>query len=277
MIEDFELILEVALTEPNQRLHALTTKIPEEHIPTQRSPLLTKRETALVLPRNETERALVEIWQEVLGIAQVSIDDNFFELGGNSLQGIRMVVRAKASGLLFTPQQFLQNQTPAELAAAIRAAPALQAEQGIVTGPLTLSPPQTWFFKTFKAISPKLLSNVTCVEVHQPLDPDLLRTALRHLLIHHDGLRTQFILTDQGFQATILHPDQVTPFFDVHDFSATPPEEHHDCTTQLALEMQAGFDFSRPPLLKVAYLNFGPQTPARILMGSITSLWMAFH
>ncbi|MBE7384660.1 MAG: SDR family NAD(P)-dependent oxidoreductase [Leptolyngbya sp. SIO1E4] len=38
-----------------------------------------------VAPKNEVEKKLATIWQEVLGIKQVGIGDNFFELGGDSL------------------------------------------------------------------------------------------------------------------------------------------------------------------------------------------------
>jgi thioesterase domain-containing protein/acyl carrier protein len=41
-------------------------------------------------PRNELENQLVAIWQEVLGVPQVSILDSFFELGGTSLQAARL-------------------------------------------------------------------------------------------------------------------------------------------------------------------------------------------
>jgi len=43
-------------------------------------------------PRNDIERKLAIIWQDLLGIEKVSIDDNFFELGGNSLIAIRMMI-----------------------------------------------------------------------------------------------------------------------------------------------------------------------------------------
>ncbi len=42
-------------------------------------------------PRNEPEARLVQIWAEVLGVAQVGIDDNFFDRGGDSFKGIRVV------------------------------------------------------------------------------------------------------------------------------------------------------------------------------------------
>lgn len=41
--------------------------------------------TAYAAPRNEMERKLAEIWQNVLGIDQVGVHDDFFELGGDSL------------------------------------------------------------------------------------------------------------------------------------------------------------------------------------------------
>ena len=44
-------------------------------------------------PRDETEKILVHIWQEVLGAQQVSIDANFFELGGHSLKATVVISR----------------------------------------------------------------------------------------------------------------------------------------------------------------------------------------
>jgi len=43
-------------------------------------------------PRNDVEKRLVSIWQQLLGIENISIDDNFFELGGNSLIAIRIMI-----------------------------------------------------------------------------------------------------------------------------------------------------------------------------------------
>jgi thioesterase domain-containing protein/acyl carrier protein len=42
-------------------------------------------------PVNETEKKLVGIWKQVLGIEKVGTSDNFFDLGGNSLNLIRLL------------------------------------------------------------------------------------------------------------------------------------------------------------------------------------------
>jgi acyl transferase domain-containing protein/acyl carrier protein len=44
-----------------------------------------------VIPRNQVEQTLAEIWQKLLGIEKVGIYDNFFELKGDSLLATRVI------------------------------------------------------------------------------------------------------------------------------------------------------------------------------------------
>lgn len=60
-------------------------------------PVATRHQSRLrqqcVAPRNEIERKLAGIWEEVLGVRPVGIEDRFFELGGHSLLAVRLVAR----------------------------------------------------------------------------------------------------------------------------------------------------------------------------------------
>jgi len=51
--------------------------------------------TDYTAPRNEIEQTLTEIWQKLLGIAQIGIDDDFFELGGDSLLAVQVLSRLR--------------------------------------------------------------------------------------------------------------------------------------------------------------------------------------
>jgi acyl carrier protein len=48
-----------------------------------------------VAPRNETEKVIAGIWQNLLGIEQVGVYDNFFELGGDSLSATQVIARLR--------------------------------------------------------------------------------------------------------------------------------------------------------------------------------------
>ncbi len=46
-------------------------------------------------PSNELEEKLVDLWQSVLGVAEIGVDQNFFDLGGHSLAAARMMRQAE--------------------------------------------------------------------------------------------------------------------------------------------------------------------------------------
>jgi thioesterase domain-containing protein len=49
----------------------------------------------LVLPRNDCERALASIWEDLLKVRPIGITDNFFELGGDSVYAAHMLSRVR--------------------------------------------------------------------------------------------------------------------------------------------------------------------------------------
>lgn len=83
----FALLTDLPLT-PNgkvdrQALSALALPAPAEH-------------HTYVAPRDDWERQLAGLWQEVLRRPRIGIHDDFFDLGGNSLVALRLVSRMSA-------------------------------------------------------------------------------------------------------------------------------------------------------------------------------------
>jgi hypothetical protein len=82
----------------------------------QNRPSLT---TTYVAAHNELEEALVEMWQELLGVFPVGVHDDFFELGGHSLLGVQLNSRLRRRFEIDLPLRLLfDNPTVAELAEA---------------------------------------------------------------------------------------------------------------------------------------------------------------
>ena len=52
-----------------------------------------KTEAEYVAPRDETERKLSQLWEEVLGVRPISVTANFFELGGRSILAARLFTK----------------------------------------------------------------------------------------------------------------------------------------------------------------------------------------
>lgn len=74
-----------------------------------------------VAPRDELERQLTEIWQDVLRIKPISVYDNFFELGGHSLSAVRVWAQVEERCSKVLPLSTLfQAPTISELAKALR-------------------------------------------------------------------------------------------------------------------------------------------------------------
>ncbi|KXT58111.1 peptide synthetase [Gordonia sp. QH-12] len=69
-----------------------------------------------------TERALVTMLEELLGVTGIGRDDNFFAVGGDSVISIQWSARAAAAGIALDPQQIFDHYSIAELAEAVDAA-----------------------------------------------------------------------------------------------------------------------------------------------------------
>jgi aspartate racemase len=100
-------------------------KIDREALPDFRQGLAEAAEDKIA-PRNETERALATVWEEVLNVRPVGVADNFFDLGGHSILAAKLASRI---------EQELGHSLPI---GALLTAPTVEALAGLIE-----RPPQT--------------------------------------------------------------------------------------------------------------------------------------
>ena len=75
---------------------------------------------AHVAPRNEVERRMVAIWEDLLGCERIGVTDNFFSAGGDSLLAVAVVSRVKGElGINLPLSRVLERPTIEGLLASI--------------------------------------------------------------------------------------------------------------------------------------------------------------
>ena len=215
-------------------------------------------------PRSAAEERLAAIWSQVLRVPRVGIHDNFFDLGGDSILSLQIVSRAARAGLAITPRQVFQHQTVAALAAAAGASGAAAHEQGLVTGPVPLTPIQRWFFEQ-ELPDPRHFNQAVQLDVPPGLDLGVLAAALRLLVAHHDALRLRARRDGSGWRQHVAGlPDPASCA--AIDLRAVPPAVRDVTLEAAAKQLQSSLDLERGPLLRAACCELGPGAPKRLLL-----------
>jgi amino acid adenylation domain-containing protein/non-ribosomal peptide synthase protein (TIGR01720 family) len=227
----------------------------------------TQRTQAYEAPATETEQQLAAIWAQVLGLPQVGRHDNFFELGGDSILALQVIAQAKQIGLSLTPRQLFQQQTIHALAVAAHLeadrSPAIQADQGTVSGSFPMTPAQRWWFEQ-RLSEPHHWNQSLMVTLSEPPDRARLARAIRWLLDQHDGLRSRFERTNATTARieAAVSPDEALVVIELHQ------QADSEISTAIAREAeryQQSLDVERGPLFRAVLFYPGPQRPAMLL------------
>ena len=162
----------------------------------------TERATTFVAPRTPTERALADVWADLLGLERVSVDDDFFALGGHSFAATRMVGRvADVTGRGVPVRLVFELPVLADLASELdrRGVGAPIERRGDPAAPVPLSPAQErlWLLWRLRPTSDDYNTSVA-LRLAGRLDVTALRHAVTALAERHEILRTVVADTDAG-------------------------------------------------------------------------------
>ncbi len=227
----------------------------------------SKRE--FVAPQTSAEKALAEVWQEVLGLEHVSVNDNFFDLGGDSIRSIQVHARAEKRGYEFSVRQIFQYQTIAELAREAKSI-AAGSRKSSGTEPFSLIGPDDRFelpdeiedayplsllqrgmlYHTDLSRELALYHVIFSCKVKGSLDIEALREGMQILAARYPVLRTSFDLYRNGEPLQLVHRKVTVPFLitDLSHLSAT--EQHEAIAAWKEEDKKQSFEWSSAPVLR---------------------------
>jgi len=163
-------------------------------------PVKWQSERTYVAPETGTEKAVANIFSELLGTPQVGLSDSFFELGGHSLLAARLVSQLRSHfNLSLSLRAVFESPTVEAIASAIDAAaghasPSFKALPRPEFLPLAFTQERLWFLSQLQ--SDDTYNVPIAVSVSGPLDIQKAVSAINEIVRRHESLRTCIVMQD---------------------------------------------------------------------------------
>ncbi len=214
-----------------------------------------------VAPRTATEKALAEIWEEVLGVERVGIQDPFLHLGGHSLLAVQVLARVRRRlGADLPPRALFDFPTVESLAAAVESElPRRRTDLAMAAGPrdrelpLSFAQRRLWFLDRLRP-GTAVYNVPAAYRLRGTLRPEALGAALSEIARRHEALRTRFAEGEDG-PVQVIDPPAALPLPRV-DLGGLPEPVRAAETARLTRAAAARpFDLARGPLLRALLLR----------------------
>jgi len=242
-------------------------KVDRKALPAPGGARLTDRGGDRTPPRTAMERALWEIWSELLPAALHGVDEDFFRIGGHSLLATRLVSRVrKVLGVELGITAVFEERTIARLARRIEAeragAPAASAApiQGSTAGgvaPLALSQERLWFLDQMEPGNP-VYNLPVALRIHGPLDARALGRSVQRIVDRHGALRASFRI-EGGRPVQVVRPRAPVPLPRIDLQSLPTGIREHTLRAVRRREALVPFDLARDSLVRLRLVRLAPR------------------
>jgi amino acid adenylation domain-containing protein len=213
-----------------------------------------------VAPRNEIEKKLVGIWEEVLQKEKIGVKNDFFEIGGHSLKATRLINEYyKVFDVKLGLKELFDNLTLESHAKLISHSIKFKYEE-IKKIPLAESYPisdaqrRLWILSQFQG-SQGIYNMPSRMRLSAGYDILSFKKAIYAVIERHEILRTVFKEDDNGeVRQWILSTEELDFNIDFQDFrEESSPEDK--VNKYIKDDSYKPFDLENGPLLRVSFLQ----------------------
>ena len=209
----------------------------------------------IVLPRNEIDSKLIELFKKLLGIDSISIDDDFFNLGGDSLSAINMCVYIQNElNVQISVKDILEHPVLKDLSDVI-------SEKNKNTKKIIIKPVKEAEFYNVSSAQKRIffaskVANASSLLYNSPggiildgdVDTEKLEQCFQILIDRHESFRTYFELKNETVvQKIIKNYNFKLNIIDNADFKNID---------NIFKEFVKPFDLSHAPLFRAQFIKF---------------------
>ena len=192
-------------------------------------------------PQGETERAIAQIWQQLLHLDQVGRHDHFFELGGHSLMAVQLVSRLRQGlGIEAPLRDLFGRPVLADFAKTVSDArqaqlPPIQVADRSQPIPLSWAQQRLWFLDQLDPAASVAYHIPAGLRLQGKLDKAALKASLDRIVARHEVLRTRFVSQDgRAFQQ--IDPAHVGFALAEHDLGGLSKRKQRSAAEKIAAE-----------------------------------------
>ncbi|MDN4524091.1 amino acid adenylation domain-containing protein [Fictibacillus fluitans] len=233
---------------PNNKVNRKELPVPNQAVPSLHQ--------GVVSWKNDIERLVAEVWQEVLSVEAVKPADNFFVLGGHSLKATLTVAKLrKALDLELGLNDLFANPTVEALAVCLMkkkkvSLPDVKVAEKKALYPATSQQTRMYVLEKSKRV-PDTSHNITDLHwIDGPLNIEHLNRVLQQLIDRHDSLRISYCTSAEGVM------------FKVHD-TLDYRIEVVECTEEQVPEQIQKFirpySMTGSPLFRIGLIRVAPE------------------
>ncbi|OHU84890.1 hypothetical protein BFC16_19540, partial [Pseudoalteromonas sp. JW3] len=169
----------------------------------------------------DRERALLEVWCQVIGNESISVEDKFFAVSGDSIKALLIVAQAKKAGFDISLSDLYQKGSVRAIVDSLDE-PLLDCAGNVQrTGTTPLSPIQSWFLNSDIPKKARFFQSF-CIKVSDSVSLSMAEAAVKYWLTQYDSFRYQYLWSEEQVRANILPVDEALTekALSVHTLSA---------------------------------------------------------
>lgn len=213
-----------------------------------------------IAPNSETEKALCDIWQEVLAVKQIGIENDFFELGGHSLLATRLIAKINQQfDVQLEIKVVFSYPTIRLLAQQVEKSQRHQYPMMVSISrkePILLSYAQQRLWLQDKINGDSSHYNIFgALQLSGQLNKAALQQAFQSIIERHESLRSYFIEETAGQPRQVIQNNVVIDIthYDISNYSIN--EQQVELTTYLASEASTPFNLSQDLMVRVGLIK----------------------
>ncbi|MCY8681224.1 non-ribosomal peptide synthetase, partial [Bacillus haynesii] len=214
-----------------------------------------------MLPENETQAMLLEIWKDIFGLDSVNLDVSYYEIGGDSLKAISIITEInKRMNVEMPISEIFKNDTIIALDHYLK-----NREESDMEHPIQKAREKEYYRTSPAQQRMYMLSMLEnergayhipmALLVEGRINVIQLENALKTFLQRHEILRTGFEIQNNELIQKIYENVEFRLEYECLDASITDQHALMEITSRYCKESIKPFDLSRPPLMRAKLIK----------------------